>query len=58
MNDTAQETTAAMATLVEQEMLGASLLPVEKEKKHRLYHFIYKLHSKLDKFRYQYLQAY
>ena len=34
MNDTAQETTAAMATLVEHEMLGASLLPVEEEKKH------------------------
>ena len=33
MNDTAQETTAVMATLVEQEVLGASLLPVEGEKK-------------------------
>ena len=33
MNDTAQETTTAMATLVEQEMLGASLLPVEQEQK-------------------------
>ena len=33
MNDTAQDTTAAMATLVEHEVLGASLLPVEEEKK-------------------------
>ena len=31
MNDTAQETTAVMATLVEQEVLGKSLLPVEEE---------------------------
>ena len=31
MNDTAQETTAVMTTLVEQEVLGASLLPVEEE---------------------------
>ena len=30
MNDTAQETTAAMAVLVEHEVLGASLLPVKK----------------------------
>ena len=36
MNDTAQETTTAMATLVEQEMLGASLLPVEQEQKSTL----------------------
>ena len=40
MNDTAQETTAVMATLVEHEMLGVSVLPVEEEKKHRSYHFI------------------
>ena len=33
MNDTAQETTAVMATLVEQEVLGTSLLPVEGEQK-------------------------
>ena len=31
MNDTAQETTAVMTTLVEQEVLGASLLPVKEE---------------------------
>ena len=31
MNDTAQETTAVMATLVKQEVLGTSLLPVEGE---------------------------
>ena len=31
MNDTALETTAAMATLVEQEVLGKSLLSVEEE---------------------------
>ena len=37
MNDTAQETTAVMATLVEQEVLGTSLLPVEEEEKHRDY---------------------
>ena len=29
MNDTAQETTTAMAVLVEHELLGASLLSVE-----------------------------
>ena len=52
MNDTAQETTAAMATLVEHEMLGASLLPVEEEKKHMqiVPLYICKLHSKLDNF--------
>ena len=33
MNDTAQETTAAMATLVEHEVLGASLLSVEGKKR-------------------------
>ena len=33
MNDTAQETTAAMATLVEHEVLGASLFPVEEERR-------------------------
>ena len=33
MNDTAQETTAVMATLVKQEVLGTSLLPVEGEQK-------------------------
>ena len=32
MNDTAQETTAAIATLVEHKLLGASVLPVEGEK--------------------------
>ena len=32
MNDTAQETTAAMTLLVEHEMLGASLLSVEGDK--------------------------
>ena len=43
MNDTAQETTAAMTLLVEHEMLGASLLSVEgdkgkkEKKKHRSY---------------------
>ena len=31
MNDTAQETIAVMATFVEQEVLGKSLLPVEEE---------------------------
>ena len=35
MNDTAQETTTAMATLVEHEVLGASLLPVEVEKRRK-----------------------
>ena len=35
MNDTAQETTAVMATLVEQEVLGKSLLPIEGEQKKR-----------------------
>ena len=33
MNDTAQETTAVMARLVEHEVLGASLLPEEEKKK-------------------------
>ena len=33
MNDTAQETTAVMAMLVEHEVPGASLLPVEGERK-------------------------
>ena len=33
MNDTAQETTVAMATLVEHEVLGVPLLPVEGEQK-------------------------
>ena len=37
MNDTAQETTAVMTTSVEQEVLGASLLPVEGEQKKRSY---------------------
>ena len=46
MNETAQETTALIATLVEHEMLGVSLLPVEKEKKHR-YPFMHQLHSYL-----------
>ena len=32
MNDTAQETTAVMARLVEHEVLGASLLPEEEKK--------------------------
>ena len=31
MNDTAQETTALIATLVEHEVLGTSLLPAEKK---------------------------
>ena len=31
MNDTAQETTAVMATLVEQEMLAISLQPITKK---------------------------
>ena len=35
MNDTAQETTTATATLVEQEVLGVPLLPVEGEQKKR-----------------------
>ena len=47
MNDTAQETTALTATLVEHEVLGASLLPVEEEKKHRSYDFMHQLHSYL-----------
>ena len=33
MNDTAQETTTAMAVFVEHEVLGASLLPVEGKSK-------------------------
>ena len=38
MNETAQETTAVMARLVEHEVLGASLLPdEEKRNKHRPY---------------------
>ena len=41
MNDTAQETTALIATLVEHEVLGASLLPAEKKKKHRSYPFMH-----------------
>ena len=45
MNETAQETTALIATLVEHEMLGVSLLPVEEEKKHRSYPFMHQLHS-------------
>ena len=32
MNDTAQETTAVMTLLVEHELLGASVLPVEGKK--------------------------
>ena len=40
MNDTAQEMTAVIATLVEHEML-----PVEEEKKHRSYPFMHQLHS-------------
>ena len=47
MNETAQETTALIATLVEHEMLGVSLLPVEEEKKHRSYPFMHQLHSYL-----------
>ena len=35
MNDTAQETTAVMTLLVEHELLGASVLPVEGGKKSR-----------------------
>ena len=31
MNDTAQETTAVMTLLVEHEVLGKSVLPVEEE---------------------------
>ena len=37
MNDTAQETTAVMTLLVEHELLGASVLPVEGNKKQRSY---------------------
>ena len=44
MNDTAQETTAVMARLVEHEVLGASLLPVEGNRKQRSHHFIHKLY--------------
>ena len=32
MNDTAQDTTVVMAILVEYEMLGASVLPVDMER--------------------------
>ena len=45
MNDTAQETTAVMAILVEYEMLGTSLLPIEGNRKQRSHHLaIHKLY--------------
>ena len=37
MNDTTQETTAVMTLLVEHELLGASVLPVEGKNKQRSY---------------------
>ena len=51
MNDTAQETTTAMAVFVEHEVLGASLLPVEIIKKTQITY----LHTAATLLYYQYL---